>query len=214
MRVALNDDFEDLTSQGWTPSSLSSESLTVGGRSYSIYYSKGLDGFAGNADDVYTAKKNVSDLITQDKTYTLEFWAKRKNSADATAALNARFFNGAGNILILQEPKVAIDDEWNKYSMGPMVFSRAPASDGTETLEIFPTTTDDGGSCNPGVDAGCIGEYYLDNIVLREITDNPYLIKDSWKTPVSCVIDPEITKLLLIFRQNYQRILRRLKLGV
>ena len=158
LRVLLDDDFEDLTSQGWIPSSLSSESLTVGGRSY-------------NLSSGSVPSKSVADLTVQDKVYTLEFWAKAQN---AGAVLNARFFSGSASILLFETSDIPIAAEWNKYSLGPIVFSRAPQAD--ETLQFLSPNAGDG--------------FYLDNIILREITDNPFLIKNSWKTPLSCDLDP------------------------
>lgn len=194
LRVALNDDFEDLTSQGWTPSSLSSESLTVGGRSYYLFTDIVPD------PNNYTLGKNVADVVTEGKTYVLEFWAKwNKNEPDppvpgqpiSSWRINARFqapgFSGPAFPL---GTDIGNSGEWNKYAVGPVVFDREVSP--SETLMIFPADGS-GVLCEPEPSAPsspCAGNFYLDNIVLREITDNPYLIKDSWETPLSCDLDP------------------------
>ena len=158
-RTAFTSDFEDLTSQGWTPSNLSSESTTVGGRSYRLPANSSMG-------------KPVADSVVQDKTYILEFWAK---STVPGITVNAKFLGTLAVDLFFQTTGVSISDSWNKYSLGPRVFDRPPVVT-DETLQILSN--------------GAVGEYvYIDNITLREITDNPFLIKDSWKTPLSCDVD-------------------------
>ncbi len=104
--------------------------------------------------------KEVKGLIDQDKSYTISFWAKGKSAGDLVVSL----LNRNGRV----DKTVTIDTEWNYYQVGPFYID----------FDIDSTTIEN--FYFRGVGA------YLDNIILREITNSYYLIKDSWETPAIC----------------------------
>ncbi len=108
--------------------------------------------------DVY---KDVTGLLQTGKSYTLSFWAKGKTSGVLQVSLE----NNNG----ISVKNVNIDTEWNYYQVGPLYINFA-IDNTTQELFYF---------------RGGVGAY-LDNIILREITDSYYLIKDSWQTPAIC----------------------------
>ena len=104
--------------------------------------------------------KEVKGLIEKGKSYTVSFWAKGKSAGDITVSL----VNRNGRV----DKTVAIDTEWNYYQAGPFYVD----------FDIDSTTFEN--FYFSGIGA------YLDNIILREITNSYYLIKDSWQTPAIC----------------------------
>ncbi len=105
--------------------------------------------------------KDVTGLLQIGKSYTLSFWAKGK----ASGVLQVSLENSNGRSV----QNINIDTEWNYYQVGPLYIHFA-IDDSTQELFYF---------------RGGIGAY-LDNIILREITDSYYLVKDSWQTPAIC----------------------------
>ncbi len=114
--------------------------------------------------DTASVKTNVVDSVSQGKMYFLSFWAKTRTAN--SSVLESRFKGTGGNDLSFGRKPINLD--WNEYIFGPLIFSRPISSD--EELWIIGEGED----------------YYLDNIVLKEVQDNIYLIKDSWLTPLVC----------------------------
>ncbi len=178
--ILVNDDFESGTSEGWINGFNSSESVYVGGHSLRT---QGAPTY-----------KDVKSLIEQGKNYTISFWA-RSQAASATLSFEIQqwevsqitradkdkfaFINKAKAQAIVNfedlQPiggtqrsfgSVDLTDEWQYYRLGPLTFDRALG-----TYEFLQTNG---------------GNFYIDNIILREVTDNYYLIADSWETPAVC----------------------------
>ena len=102
------------------------------------------------------AERTVSGLIGKEKTYLLSFWVK------GTSQISARFKSGL-NFGQLNLPA----QDWYSVTLGPVNFDREPDSD----EKIILTGQ---------------GNFYIDNVVLKEITQSLYLIKNSWQTPAVC----------------------------
>jgi hypothetical protein len=175
----VDDDFESGTSDGWINGVNSSVSVYVGGHSL-------------NTQGV-VINKAVQDLITQGKNYTISFWARSSApSASLTFEIqqyvnqqinrsDERFalINSARAQQIIQftdlQPiagserefgSVNLTDEWQYYRLGPVNFDRAVG-----VYEFLQTSA---------------ANVYLDNVIMREVTDSYYLIDDSWETPAVC----------------------------
>ncbi|MBA4319292.1 MAG: hypothetical protein C0412_12900, partial [Flavobacterium sp.] len=103
----------------------------------------------------------MSPLLIQNKSYEISFWAKSGNTTGGENT-EVRFNNGTTPLSFGTQP---IGTEWNKYTFGPLLFNRQISE--AEQLEI-------------------VGNVYVDNIMLKEITNDIYLIKNSWNVPTSC----------------------------
>ncbi len=100
--------------------------------------------------------RSVAGSINENGTYLLLFWIKGVDSIEAE-------FTSTNSI-----SKIGLDSaEWQEVRLGPFYFDQSPASD--EELTIGNTTS-----------------FYIDNILLKEVQDDLYLIKDSWFTPEVC----------------------------
>jgi len=167
--IILSDNFDDSSVSGWGGTSaptISSESLTVGGKSLSV---------AREA----TASKDVGSSVRKGGIYTLSFWAKGDSKLDikfsgvpnrpgTTEPDTTKYFSV--NDTNPATPTAELSFDWRYFSLGPIYITWVP--DTNEKLQITPR----GGTMAA----------YLDNIVLREVQDYIYLVKNSWNTPASC----------------------------
>ncbi len=168
VRIDMSADFESGTAEGWAPGAgatvqNSNESVTAGGHSLRV--------------DNTAAQKDVAANLQSGKSYLLTFWAK--GSGDLSIA-----FSAAGdqpftyNRLLGASAPLALGTEWKPYQVGPVSVVRAPASDPADPSKDEQLRFDLAGTGQRLL--------YLDNVSLREITDDLYLLKDSWHTPASC----------------------------
>ncbi|MBL7141515.1 hypothetical protein ISS21_00220 [Patescibacteria group bacterium] len=114
--------------------------------------------FPGRSMDVDSGSisRSVAGAVNENGTYLLLFWIKGVSSIEAE-------FTSAGSI-----SKTDLNfNEWQEVRLGPFYFDQSPASD--EELTIGSTTS-----------------FYIDNILLKEVQDDLYLIKDSWFTSEVC----------------------------
>lgn len=108
------------------------------------------------------------------KTYTLTFWAKGEVDVqvgfDVAANTSSLAIDSRVDGAV---PTAELTSEWTYYSFGPFDMNEDdyPAF-GNGTVLLF----DPSGS----------GDFYIDNVVLREGEDELTLIKDSWVTPAVC----------------------------
>ena len=102
----------------------------------------------------------MPNLLIQNKSYEISFWAK--SGGVDKENVEVKFNDGNAPLSFgIQE----IGTDWNKYTFGPLLFNRLINE--LEKLEI-------------------LGNVYVDNIILKEITNDIYLIKNSWNIPISC----------------------------
>ncbi|MEI6627362.1 MAG: hypothetical protein WCL61_02095, partial [bacterium] len=170
----VNDNFDNSYSN-WSGSNsnLSIVSTAVGGFSW---FTKA------------TTSKQV--YVKRNHTYTLSFWAKGYPGGDNDHASSAGFdlesikFSSASEQsdyfaksqlqnISLNVPKVHIGNEWQRYDLGPVFVTFA--DDGWQDLTI-----------NPGATNSIGNDLYIDNITLKEVKGNVYVIENSWFTPNSC----------------------------
>ncbi|MFA5124541.1 MAG: hypothetical protein WC473_01775 [Patescibacteria group bacterium] len=124
--------------------------------------------------------------IQKNKAYTLSFWAKGNasyyldnirfveksgiNWNDNSAANGNNYFSASrllGENLI--NPRTQLTEEWKRYELGPLFVTWEPG---------------DGNYLEFSMPNGQV--VYLDNIILKEITNQVYAIENSWFTPLSC----------------------------
>ncbi|HEX9679092.1 MAG TPA: hypothetical protein VGA08_00530, partial [Candidatus Saccharimonadales bacterium] len=159
----MTDDFEDGNTAGWSNGTISTESIKFGGRSMKF-----------SASNQY----QLGSRLNQNSAYTLSFWFK--NSVSAVTSIDVRVGQNLNN------PDRSADRligsfttytaEWNIYNLGPLILDRAPTTDDRLILVV-----------------GGTNDVFIDNIILKEVRQNLYLIKNSWKTPSSCETDPPLT---------------------
>jgi len=117
-----------------------------------------------NTSDVASIYYDVSDVVRQGKSYHLAFLAKGESNL-VDKFLSISFDSGvASSTLALNSP---IKTDWNLYELNLSVLDHDITID--EKLII----TANGG-------------FFIDNIILTEITDRYYLIKDSSVVPDIC----------------------------
>gem|GEM_PF-1307166 len=183
VRNLINDNFgtnEASALNGWvdggTPPSpsglmISLESTYPGG--YSL--SNKVDAIDRSGNTNYVIKKPV--LIAQNKTYSLSFWAKGNADFSPTsikftsAGTNEENYFAtsravSGGLLV---PRVQVTNEWRKYDLGPVFVTWTPTD--PEYLEF---NLPDG------------YKIYLDNVVLKELSNITYVVENSWYTPLVC----------------------------
>ncbi|GAI10481.1 unnamed protein product, partial [marine sediment metagenome] len=143
----------------WTGGNIVTESVNFPGHSMEVTPSN-------------TVERPVANFIQQGKSYLLSFWVK--GSGD----YKYYFSNGTPDLYFIDQndensPHTVnvSTDEWQEINIGQVLFNRSVSAD--EKLVILAPT------------AGT----YIDNVILKEVQDNIYLIKDSWSTPESCILD-------------------------
>ena len=163
VRQIFLDTFENGSS--WTSddasTKLSSESIYVGGHSLQV---------SASSQQPVTITRDVSGLLTAGKAYQISFWIK--------GAINGARFGITGNGLSNPVSLNATND-WQLVTIGPYYVTTLPSG----LIQLAITTTPSLG--DPDV-VPRVYTYYIDNILLKETTDNIYLIQDSWTTPRTC----------------------------
>ncbi|MFH1837977.1 MAG: hypothetical protein ABH808_00540, partial [Candidatus Kuenenbacteria bacterium] len=109
---------------------------------------------------IQSSAEVMSSLLIQNKSYEISFWAKSGSAVKENVEVK---FNDTIAPLSFGTQEIGL--EWNKYTFGPLLFNRLVAE--IEKLEI-------------------VGNAHVDNIILKEITNDIYLIKNSWSVPVFC----------------------------
>ncbi|MFH1225724.1 MAG: hypothetical protein V1684_00350 [bacterium] len=172
----LFDAFEDGTDQNWgkypysakAETSNSNESISVGGHSLKI---------------TTNTRKDLNNSVNFNRGYLLEFWAKDgEKDGDVLITPVLAPLYADWNLAPLKSPplnyefgEVKLTDQWRYYQVGPVFTDWQFANEGDidkakPYLAFFSENK----------------SYYLDNIVLKEVTDSIFAIRDSWQTPIAC----------------------------
>ncbi|MCD6471072.1 carbohydrate binding domain-containing protein, partial [bacterium] len=153
VRQIIFDDFEtDEQLEKWTGGTISSESIYFGGHSFQ---SSGT-----------SLSRDVSGLISQEKSYLLSFWAK----GSGTYSVKFKGKDEDDNVIEISFGSVSVSsDEWQEIKIGPIYI---PVGETISSLVISGSS-----------------EFYLDNVSLKEVSQDLYLIKGSWEIPETCTID-------------------------
>jgi hypothetical protein len=120
----------------------------------------------------------LTDSLVAGKTFVLDFWAKGSSDLYVTFAEDG----GTGTQYdMVDAPTVVtsvdggtaleLDGSWRLYSLGPFDTSSLEDFDENAVLR-FATITKK--------------EFYIDNIVLKQVEENVTVIKDSWVVPSTC----------------------------
>lgn len=191
-RDVFYDDFETGESTNWSSLGglrVSTESLQAGGHSLRL---------SGTS----FSRELSEDLdIHEGGIYTISFWVKgtpsnlsvsfRDPISERTISIApfelfggvvARITPSSGIEAGIQPiyfsdpetPSVDVATEWRRFELGPIYINRPISSRDILNIEVL----------NPV--AGISPVIYLDNVQLREVMDNLYLIKDSWSIPRTC----------------------------
>ncbi|MFH1255118.1 MAG: hypothetical protein V1667_01445 [bacterium] len=164
VRNIWTDDFSGGTAGAWT----GYQGSTAAPSSESISLDAGNKGnslFVSGAS--HSASRAVGNSVKTGKSYMLNFVAK---GTSAPTNLIISFMNGKGEKSDFSP--VSLSSGWNIFTAGLPNLNHEVSAD--EIILI-------NGSAN----------FYIDNIILTEIIDRYYLIKNSWKTPYSCDADFE-----------------------
>ncbi len=135
------------------------ESVTVGGHSLFV------------SAPVTTIHKFID--IQQNNLYTLSFWAKTDNPAGEV--ITAKFSTAVPDSQdsTLEEfatlaTNLRLTNEWRNYTLGPVFVSWDNVANNSLIFDSLDS------------------KVYLDNILLKVVKDNVYVVKNSWQTPDSC----------------------------
>ncbi len=161
-RTLLSDNFDDGDTLGWSGGVADNTSLNFGGISMRV-----AAGSAVQTDSIM----NVPSQLEQGTSYLVTFWAGA--AANTPTTLVGSF---AGDTQAFPgEAKLKWDaaigaPQWNVYTVGPFHLDRAVDTDDA-----------DGDQADHLKFSSLEGQgFYLDNIVLTEVTDNVYLIKGTY----------------------------------
>ncbi|KPJ86085.1 hypothetical protein AMJ57_00320 [Parcubacteria bacterium SG8_24] len=187
---------------GWTAAVSqviqSPESVSVGGHSLRLP--------GGNPTEL--ANLDVTELVTPGRAYNLSFWARGDGQFRASfvqdAGLGTAAFD-AQNILYfsvnddqVSTATVELEAGWKHYLLGPVIIPSA-VSEGRDTIRRRSCLEAGPEGCLSPTDAwetsvylqfktedGLLADVYLDNVLLTEVLDNIFVVRDSWSTPESC----------------------------
>ncbi|MFA5954771.1 MAG: hypothetical protein WC817_04510, partial [Patescibacteria group bacterium] len=161
-RTVINDTFESGTSD-WKGGQLSAVSSVVGGHSYEAL------GSSIEKKITITAGSSTAGAggVIVPGTYIVTFWARTQTggvSAGLAASLSGPSVNNGALVT------ASLTSEWQQFHSDPVTIT-VSGTDADATL----TFTRSGN-----------GRVFIDNIKLDTTTDTHYLIKNSWRTPLSC----------------------------
>lgn len=168
VEVVYSDDFEGQALDGWVSGVLSTESTEVGGHSLRL---------GQEAGSINELAYRELPRFENGKNYTISFIAK----STVSDFIDVNVYLGD---LFTQETRaggfVTRNRNWNEYTVGPIQLADdaiVPAL----AFEVIGTTAQQDRV-----------SLFFDNIVIREIQDSIYAIKDSWETPASCDTNPPL----------------------
>lgn len=173
-REILNDDFEDGSTKGWMFAIPSSESVFINGHSVKMYQ-PGVP-FPPPPPVTLMEKtlmENTESLVSDQKTYILSFWAKSDSNNSQVIDLISMAVNFQGGPAYYpfadtdpatSAPSVEFpSDVWRPYTLGPVTIDTGGNEIADASIAFF----------------GLNNHFYFDNIVLTEISDRAYLIRNS-----------------------------------
>lgn len=168
IKIVSSFDFSQGNIDVWEGASTSTESINQGGYSLKV----------GNPNPASTI---VGDSVTRGSSYVIKFLAKSAQNEKLSIFLNNNVgdlngFGLAGADLTNFEYSLDIpaSNDWNLYQVNLEKLDHPISADEKLTFDIY--------GSNPGV-------IFISNIVLIEITNRYYLIKNSWETPNICYYD-------------------------
>jgi hypothetical protein len=166
-RTVFSSDFENGQLDSWTaigasPSVLSPSTEALLAGGHSLSVGAGAH---------HIAKTLGALSVSRGRSYVLSFTA-RASSTNIKITNIALSSTGTTSVFNIPGGQLALTTDWQMQTVNLLSLDHEPAAD--EYLEIAAT-----------------GDLYIDDIKLVEITDQFYLIKDSWLTPETCDQDLE-----------------------
>ncbi len=166
IRQVFLDDFETGTISPWGTETLgailepSTESIYFGGRSMKAK-------ITSSQPKEITLEKEITGQVSQGKSYLISFLIKNVSAGQIRFGITGS---------LVQSATVDNDiSDWRLITIGPLYLKNLPS--GEITLIISATT---------GLAGESTHSFFIDNILLREVQESIYLIKDSWTTPQVC----------------------------
>jgi hypothetical protein len=170
VQVIYSDDFEGSFLAGWDNGTLSTESTEVGGHSLKL---------SGNVGSINEETSLAISPLQTGANYILDLTAKSNVSDFLTVSLflgeTPEDATRIGGFVIHTEP-------WNQYSLGPI---EIPQDANLSNYRLFLSV--EGSSARDEVI-----ELFVDNLLLRKVSNSVYAIKDSWDTPLTCDTNPPV----------------------
>ena len=177
VRNTFSDDFEDGSVGYWDSSVFSGHTGGVPAVSLTSLYVGGNSLQAKNNSALSAVvERDVTDLIQNEKSYTLSFLVKADQAnLEGENNLNKLRIQFKGHdapseVFASAQP---FNTEWQVLTVGPVYTDDWGA--GVTALQFINSTANHAAS-----------DFYLDNVILKEVQASQFLIKDSWTTPVSC----------------------------
>ena len=157
-RPIFEDNFENpqTAASNWMSGFLSNESLRANEHSLRV---------VGNSTGTSVSTPAVLDgKLIQGQEYHLTFWLKPETATTINRLVIQN--NGVGGpedalIFVSDSDPVTLTQDWNRYTFGPLRFTRSVGD-----FEQLAINTD--------------GSFFLDNVLLEEVSDTTYLIKDTY----------------------------------
>lgn len=174
----VDSNFEGVTTTGWSDSSgvitasLSTESTQLDGHSLKL---------SALTDSVTDASAKTGLItLTSGKQYMLSFWAKGTLPIDHISIIGSEEFRLSGGFVP--------SDVWKYYSYGPVEYNPSgPASPLDDLISVAGPLAFFVGDSGGGTTAKPI---YIDNIILTEVEDYLYLVKNSMSVNPICDSNP------------------------
>ncbi|PIS04939.1 MAG: hypothetical protein COT81_03630 [Candidatus Buchananbacteria bacterium CG10_big_fil_rev_8_21_14_0_10_42_9] len=117
----------------------------------------------------------LDDRLVNNGNYLLSFWAKNASQNPSNANFDVAIFN---QIQIATD--IGVGPNWQNYLLGPFTIGDVSPE------AILSFRRDCGANCTAA------DTFYIDNVVLKQVQDFEYLIKDSWDIPLSCDSNPAL----------------------
>lgn len=179
VRTLLRADFEDAQVNGWGNNvALSSESLAVGGHSLMV---------GGTGVGPVTLTRSVNLPLNPGHQYILTLWVKGTNRNLPSLPISPSSWNNLKKLLGLNNVKsvlaqsspetltftaaTSIGTEWQALQLGPLM----PTTNATEFNFRVQFNLASG-----------LQNVYVDNLILKEVTSDIFMVANSWNTPLSC----------------------------
>ena len=167
----------------------------VGGRSFDNGKTVWLGGEISNEATVVgghslTKRRSPFQMALQFATpsvkaqYVVSFWAKGQ-----ARDLKTRLFRGQQALPLPALPTPLpipppvdlvgnidnLSNDWHVYEAGPFEINWLPTAPAPDNIATTTLSWESAG-----------GQFFIDNVVIRRITDNVYVVKNSWRTPAFC----------------------------
>lgn len=183
IRNVFGEEFELLTISGWMAEDGDGSQINTQHSNESIYYNghSMKTWVATNNEEIilsYNLTQNF-DISAQDiknKKYSLGFWAKSFGNNNGETSASSLYTGSEDNFIDFDQGMSVASPGWLFYKYNPIAISSI--NNGDVILKFKVKINNNVGQNNDG--------FYIDNIILKEISSDFYKIKGSWNTPRIC----------------------------